>query len=91
MKYVKYPENRPTESGYYMCFYFNEPENNHFFKALWYGVAKQEFIFRIKDVDKHVKFVLLESRNDYYIPCNYWCDEHTNEIEPLTKDMINEV
>lgn len=88
MKYVKYPENRPTESGYYMCLYYNEEHKDHLFKALWYGVDKQEFIFRIKDVDKHVKLVLMESRNDYYVPCDMWCNEHHKEIEPLTGEDL---
>ena len=39
MTWVNYPENTPTESGYYFTRYFNPEHNAELYKALWYDVT----------------------------------------------------
>jgi hypothetical protein len=67
--WAQYTINRPVESGYYMTYYYNTEQKQCLYKALYYSTTKNEFVFRIKDVDQHVIAYVPSSRNDYYIPC----------------------
>lgn len=74
-------DEQPTESGYYLTFYFNEEENDFFFKAFWFNVDKSKWIWRL---DPDVK-TWWNVRHDYYVPC-----QMQEGVAPLPKQIIKE-
>jgi len=76
-----YPENKPEEAGYYMTYYYNPLEDKKFYKALGYSVIDGKWIGPIslirKNMEAEVLFFLPESRNDFYVPCETWCNGKT--------------
>lgn len=38
MTWSAYPDSKPTESGYYMTYYYNPVQDNLFYKPLWFSV-----------------------------------------------------
>ena len=70
-KWIKYPENIPTEDGYYMTEYFNVDLNEYFGKGIFWNSTKQSWIGWRPDGGPgltRVKSFMPESRHDYYIP-----------------------
>ena len=70
MNWLEYPENTPTEPGYYMTFYWHEDDQMNYYKAIFWSSTKNDWLkWRASLPDLNVKKYLPESRDDYYMPC----------------------
>lgn len=43
LNWVDYPDNKPTEDGYYYTLYFNPQLNELLYKSLWYSTEQKMF------------------------------------------------
>lgn len=62
--FVKYPDHKPSLSGYYYTLHIYE--DKLYYKAHWWNNEKQEWIWRVHPTV--ISFVP-ESRSDYYTEC----------------------
>jgi len=72
MNWLEYPENEPTESGYYIAIYQHEEHQVDYFKAIfWSSIKKQWSPWRptLNLPNSCIKKYLPETRNNYYAPC----------------------
>lgn len=56
----------PTESGYYLTYYYNHEHQAMMFKAFWFDVKTSNWVFDRFEPD--VK-AFWDVRHDYYVPC----------------------
>lgn len=77
----KYPENKPTESGYYITYYYNVAQKGNYEKALWFSCKEDKWIW---DREFTVKAYVEASFNKYYVPCMLWGSE--NKLEAYKED-----
>lgn len=56
-------ETIPTKSGYYLTLHILE--GKRYYKAFWFDITKQEWIFRYKPDVKYWWNV----HHEYYVPC----------------------
>ena len=91
--WAKYPDSRPPQAGYYVTYYYNAEQDEMLYKALWYSAQQQKFIFRIKDVDQHIKGYVPTSYHQYYVPCiTNWSEDKRKMPFPveMAKENNNE-
>jgi hypothetical protein len=81
-KWSSFPDTKPIEPGYYMTFYYNSNENCHLFKAIYWNNKWHKWNKRV-EIENQVKHFLLDSRNDYYVPCTIWCQDNAKYIEKI--------
>ena len=76
--WVNYPENKPTEPGYYMTYYFNSEENLCFYKAIYFSPINDRWCqWRPKvEWQPEVKGYVPASKNRFYCPCVEWVREN---------------
>lgn len=74
MKYEwkKYPEQTPTDSGYYYTYHLMNDER--WYKAIWWDSKTSKWIHwrpaeNKAKIEPNVIAFVLESRTDYYCPC----------------------
>jgi hypothetical protein len=70
----KYPETKPTKSGYYYTLYHNVDEDEHYYKCLcWDNVNQNWLTWRNSDGTPKATYIIErfieETRTDYYCPC----------------------
>jgi hypothetical protein len=82
---VSYPENKPSESGYYYTKYFNTQLMEYRYKALWYSVKKDKWLWRIVP---YVATFCPDSRNDYYVSCEMNYKEARAQNEHLNSGIM---
>ena len=71
-EWVSYPENIPTEDGYYYTDYFNTDLMRFFYKAIYWNSKLGSWVGWRRDGGpdlSRVESFMLTSRHDYYLPC----------------------
>jgi hypothetical protein len=76
-KWLRYPENKPIEAGYYGTIYWNEEQKRTLWKAFWYSPDKG---WQFRFVPKVL--VYYNVRFDFYVPC---------QIQPLEEKVPDDI
>lgn len=83
----KYPEQEPTESGYYYCVHVMDGQR--YYKGIWWNDKRKVWdhwrphLFR-EFVSPEVLVFVAESRTDFYCPCEEGVRKNIDKYEPYT-------
>lgn len=78
MKWTDTKDSVPAEHGYYFTYYFNERQQEHLYKAIWWDGDGWVNWKWTPDQNRYIETIerfVEESRNDYYVPCMMWAEE----------------
>ena len=77
----RYPDVKPTQSGYYYTYYFNTDRKGPFYKAHYYRADLDEWVWTMGRVPIVLGFIE-ESYHSHYGPCASWGyeEERTDRI-----------
>lgn len=75
---------KPIEIGYYYTKYFNDEHQCFLYKAIWFDGKNWQWWnlkYKIYSEYPHVVTWLMESRNDFYVPCVIWASDNYKNIK----------
>jgi hypothetical protein len=79
-EWSKYPDQVPTQPGYYLTLYFNNEHQAHLFKCIYWAGRWCAWRPGAKE-DPDVKGFVQDTLNPYYVPCATNANQNVTHVD----------